>query len=166
MGPATSNIVEHKLAVRKNHQHINYSLAKLNNPQCPTLSKRQLKSTCTQSPVDRSISRFSPCRSPRPRMCPTMDQTAVVRVNLKRALDQCDGVEKLLRNHLCRTGGNISVTLITIMGTYHADHMKGNEAKYTTRKCQLTSSYHFVHFRVIDLSWRSYICFICCNVCL
>ena len=43
-----------------------------------TLLKRQLKSTCTQSPLVESKRIFSPCLSPRPRMYPTMDITAVV----------------------------------------------------------------------------------------
>mmetsp|Transcript_42631 Transcript_42631/g.76423 ORF Transcript_42631/g.76423 Transcript_42631/m.76423 type:complete len:225 (-) Transcript_42631:2912-3586(-) len=79
------------------------------------LSNRQLKSTWTQSPDIRSIRRFSPCLSPRPRICPTIDHTAVVRENLNRASNQLAGVENCFRNHLCIMGGNISTTSL-----YHA----------------------------------------------
>lgn len=50
-----------------------------------TLSNRKAKSTCTQSPVVASSRMFSPCRSPRPTICPTMDHTAVELVNVSRA---------------------------------------------------------------------------------
>lgn len=40
-----------------------------------TLSKRQSKSTCTHSPLSVSIRIFSPCRSPSPTTCPTLDHT-------------------------------------------------------------------------------------------
>ena len=43
-----------------------------------TLLNKQLKSTCTQSPHLESNNIFSPWRSPRPRMYPTIDITAVV----------------------------------------------------------------------------------------
>ena len=41
---------------------------------------------------------FSPCRSPRPTMCPTMHHTAVVRVYASRALSQAAGSPHLPRN--------------------------------------------------------------------
>ena len=70
-----------------------------------TLSKRKAKSTWTQSPVVASNRMFSPCRSPKPTMWPTMDQTAVELVNVSRAWCHVAGSGKRARNQRCSTGG-------------------------------------------------------------
>lgn len=77
-----------------------------------TLSNRQAKSIWMQSPVEVSRRIFSPCLSPNPSMCPTMHQTAEVRVNANRAFNQLAGSVKLERKKLCKSGGYIFKTLL------------------------------------------------------
>lgn len=61
-------------------------LMRIVSEQAPTLLKRQLKSTCTVSPLVESNRMFSPCRSPSPSTYPIMLITAVVRAYATRAL--------------------------------------------------------------------------------
>ena len=61
-------------------------LTRIVSEQAPTLLKRQLKSTCTVSPLVESNRMFSPCRSPSPSTYPIMLITAVVRAYATRAL--------------------------------------------------------------------------------
>ena len=70
-----------------------------------TRSNKKAKSTWTASPVVASSRMFSPCLSPRPTMCPTMDHTAVVLVKASRAVCQVAGSGKRARNQRCSTGG-------------------------------------------------------------
>ena len=81
----------------------------------------------TQSPVDMSIKMFSPCLSPRPNMCPTMHQTAVVLVKANLAFSQAAGSVNVDKKKLCSNGGNslrtlfIKSAILRPYRTYHAE---------------------------------------------
>ena len=108
-----------------------------------TLSNRQAKSMWTQSPVDMSISIFSPCLSPRPNMCPTMHQTAVVLVNANLAFSQAAGSVNVDKKKLCSNGGNSLRTLFiksAILRPYRTFHAKS--PNHTTEHDDMNTNMH------------------------
>mmetsp|Transcript_67856 Transcript_67856/g.207916 ORF Transcript_67856/g.207916 Transcript_67856/m.207916 type:complete len:218 (-) Transcript_67856:1065-1718(-) len=71
---------------------------------CMPLPKRQSKSTWTIRPDSTSSKMFSPCRSPKPTMYPSMHHNAWERLKVIRLANQPEG-SALCANHRCSTGG-------------------------------------------------------------